>query len=53
MVVALLSCDGLLLHYAIIIYDKNKMSKIDIAVDLINFLPKPINKDYVLCDSWY
>ncbi|ARE87675.1 Transposase DDE domain protein [Clostridium formicaceticum] len=53
LVVALLSCDGLVLPYAIKIYDKEKMSKIDIAIDFISSLPKPINKGYVLCDSWY
>ena len=51
LLVALLSCDGLVLPYAIKVYDKDKMSKIDISVELINSLPKPVTKGYVLCDS--
>ncbi|SNS02967.1 hypothetical protein SAMN05446037_10039 [Anaerovirgula multivorans] len=53
LVVALLSCDGLVLPYAIKIYDKEKMSKIDIATNLISSLSKSINRGFVLCDSWY
>ena len=51
--VSLLSCDGLVLPYSIDIYDKNSMSKIDMAKDLIKTLPKSKNKVYVMCDSWY
>ena len=51
--VSLLSCDGLVLPYSINIYDKNSMSKIDMAKDLIKTLPKSKNKVYVMCDSWY
>ncbi|CAG7838695.1 IS701 family transposase ISDha16 [Clostridium haemolyticum] len=53
LVVALLSCDGLVLPYSIKIYDKSNMSKIDIATKLIKSMPKPVNKGYILCDSWY
>ncbi|QPW57264.1 IS701 family transposase [Clostridium botulinum] len=53
LVVALLSCDGLVLPYSIEIYDKSNMSKIDIATKLIKSMPKPVNKGYILCDSWY
>ncbi|SHK68543.1 IS701 family transposase, partial [Tepidibacter formicigenes] len=52
-VLALLFCDGLVLPYSIEIYDKNNMSKIEIASNIIKSLPKPIKKGYVLCDSWY
>src|SRR3712207_5973574 len=52
LVVALLSCDGLVLPYSIKIYDKSNMSKIDIATKLIKSMPKPVNKGYILCDSW-
>lgn len=52
-VVSLLSCDGLVLPYSIDIYDKNTMSKIKLAECLIKSLPKPIDKGYVLGDSWY
>lgn len=51
--VSLLSCDGLVLPYSIELYDKNVMSKIQITQSLIASLPKPENKGYVLCDSWY
>lgn len=51
--VSLLSCDGLTLPYSIDIYDKNKMSKIELSKQLISSLPKPENKGYVLGDSWY
>lgn len=52
-VLALLSCDGLVLPYSIEIYDKNNMSKIAIACNIIKSLPKPVKVGYVLCDSWY
>lgn len=29
------------------------MSKIELAKNLIESLPKPVNKGYVLGDSWY
>lgn len=51
--VSLLSCDGLVLPYSIELYDKNVMSKIEMTQSLIKSLPKPENKGYVLCDSWY
>lgn len=51
--VSLLSCDGLVLPYSIDIYDKKSMSKIKLTQNLISTLPKPENKGYVLCDSWY
>lgn len=51
--VSLLSCDGLVLPYSIDIYDKESISKIKLTQNLISTLPKPENKGYVLCDSWY
>lgn len=53
LVTALLSCDDLVLPYSIKIYDKNNMSKIKIASELIKSIPKLVNKGYVLFDSWY
>ncbi|AOR23119.1 hypothetical protein BGI42_05000 [Clostridium taeniosporum] len=50
--VSLLSCDRLILPYSIYIYDKNSMSKIELAENLVESLPKPENKGYILCDSW-
>lgn len=29
------------------------MSKIELSESLIKSLPKPVNKGFVLCDSWY
>lgn len=51
--VSLLSYDVLVLPYSIDIYDKNSISKIQLTQKLIATLPKPENKGYVLCDSWY
>ena len=51
--VSLLSCDGLVLPYLINIYDKESMSKIKLNENLIETLPKPEHKGYVLADSWY
>lgn len=51
--VSLLSCDGLVLPYSIDIYDKESMSKIKLTQNLISTLPKPEDKGFVLCDSWY
>ena len=51
--VSLLSCDGLVLPYSIDIYHKESTSKIELTKNLIASLPKPENKGYVLCDSWY
>ncbi|NFO15787.1 IS701 family transposase [Clostridium botulinum] len=50
---SLLCCDGLVLPYSVDIYDKNIMNKIEMAKNLIESLPKPITKGFVLCDSWY
>jgi len=44
---------NVVLPYAIVIYDKSVMSKIQIATDIINTLPKPVRGGYVLADSWY
>nr|WP_200269340.1 hypothetical protein [Clostridium yunnanense] len=49
--VSLLSCDGLELPYLIYIYDKDSMSKIELTQRLVESLPNPENKGYVLCDS--
>lgn len=51
--VSLLSCDCLVLPYSINIYDKESMSKIKLTQKLIATLPKPEDKGFVLCDSWY
>ncbi len=48
----MLSCNGLSLNYAIVLYDKTR-SKIEIVQSIINELPKPPYAAYFLCDSWY
>ena len=48
----MLSCNGIVLNYAIIMYDKSK-SKIRIIQDIAGELPVPPVISYFLCDSWY
>lgn len=53
LVTVMLICDDVVIPYSISIYDKRIKSKIEMAVELITSLPSPVNKGYVLCDSWY
>lgn len=48
----MLSCNGLTLNYAIIMYDKSK-SKIKIVQEIAQELPEPPSPSFFLCDSWY
>ena len=48
----MLSCNGITLNYAIVMYDKS-VSKIDIVKELAQNLPSAPNSSYLLCDSWY
>ena len=48
----MLSCNGIILNYAIILYDKSK-SKIKIVQDIADELPQAPVISYFLCDSWY
>lgn len=48
----MLSCNGLSLNYAIVLYDKS-CSKMEIVQDIVQELPTPPGKGYFLCDSWY
>ena len=48
----MLSCNGITLNYAIIMYDKS-LSKIDIVKQIAQELPTALNPSYLLCDSWY
>ena len=59
-IAVLLQCGDITIPYHIKPYDKNIVdeqgeiiTKIQIAIDTINSLPKPPNKSYVLADSWY
>lgn len=48
----LLSCNGITLHYDMIMYDKS-VSKIDIVKRIADELPTAPVPSYLLCDSWY
>lgn len=48
----MLSCNGIVLNYAVILYNKTK-SKIKIVQDLAEELPVPPVISYFLCDNWY
>lgn len=48
----MLSCNGIVLNYAIVMYDK-KQSKIDIVREIAKELPQAPTLSYFLCDSWY
>lgn len=48
----MLSCNGITLNYAIIMYDKSK-SKIKLVTEIASELPIPPVVSYLLCDSWY
>lgn len=52
-VVALLQCGKIKLPLAILLYDKENQSKIQMAMNIISMMPTPPNKGYVLADSWY
>lgn len=51
-VAVLLSCNGIVLNYAFVMYNKS-ISKIDIVQNMANELPVPPVQSYFLCDSWY
>ena len=48
----MLSCNGITLNYAIVLYDKTK-SKIQIVQEIACELPAAPVASYFLCDSWY
>lgn len=52
-VTVMMRCGSLTLPYDTVLYEKNKDSKIQIAAHIIQSLPKPVGKGYVLADSWY
>ncbi len=51
-VAVMLSCNGIVLNYAIIMYDKSK-SKVKIVQEIADELPVAPVISYFLCDSWY
>lgn len=48
----MLSCNGIILNYAVILYDKSK-SKIHIVQEIAKELSTAPVISYFLCDSWY
>ena len=48
----MLSCNGITLNYAMILYDKSR-SKIQIVCDIAKELPEAPVPSYFLCDCWY
>ena len=52
MVSVMLSCNGIILNYAVILYDRSK-SKIQIVQEIAQELPVAPVVSYFLCDSWY
>jgi len=48
----MLSCNGIVLNYAMELYDKSK-SKIELVKKIAEALPVAPVKSYFLCDSWY
>ena len=52
-VTVMLRCGNLVLPYDIVLYEKHEASKIELAKTLLKELPPPVNKGYVLADSWY
>ena len=51
-VAVMLSCNGIILNYAIVMYGKPR-SKLEIVQDIADGLPVPPVVPYFLCDSWY
>ena len=51
-VTVMLSCNGIVLNYALVLYNKS-ISKIDIVQNIAKELPPPPVMSYFLCDSWY
>lgn len=51
-VAVLLSCNGIVFNYAILLYDKSK-SKIQMVQEIAQELPMAPVISYFLCDSWY
>jgi len=49
----MLRCGNTVLPFDIVLYEKDKSSKIELAQAILKLLPKPINQGYVLADSWY
>ena len=52
-VTVMLRYEDLVLPYDIILYQKDDMSKIEVAKNALAEFPVPPNKGYVLTDSWY
>ena len=51
-VAVMLSCNGIVLNYAVVMYNKS-ISKIEIVKRIAGELPIPPVVSYFLCDNWY
>ena len=51
-IAVMLSCNGITLNYAIVMYDKS-VSKIELVQKIASELPAAPVISYLLCDSWY
>lgn len=51
-VAVMLSCNGIVLNYAFVMYNKS-ISKINIVENIAKELPVPPVMSYFLCDCWY
>jgi hypothetical protein len=51
-VALMLSCNGIILNDALVMYDKSK-SKIQIVCDILDELPVAPILSYFLCDGWH
>ena len=51
-VAVMLSCNNIVLNYAIVMYDKSE-SKVKIVQEIAEKLPVPPVISYLLCDNWY
>lgn len=49
----MLQCDGITVPFHLEMYDKSCMSKIELSIKVLELLPLPPYKAYVLADSWY
>ena len=48
----MLSCNGIVLNYAMVLYDKSR-TKIQITCDIAAELPEAPTPSFFLCDCWY
>lgn len=52
-VAVVFSCDGITIPYQMILYEKDKASKIELIQQILKTLPNRPLKGYFLSDNWY